>query len=34
MQSIHSDGGYLKICNLFPEERKGILDLVKFTDQK
>ena len=34
MQSVHSNGGYLKICSLLPEQRKGIFDLVWFTDKK
>ena len=34
MQSVRSNGGYLKICSLLPEQRKGIFDLVQFTDQK
>ena len=28
MQSVHSNGGYLKICSLLLEQRKEIFDLV------
>ena len=34
MQSVRSNGGYLKICSLLPEQRKGTFDLVWFIDQK
>ena len=28
MQSVRSNGEYLKICSSLPEQRKGIFDLV------
>ena len=34
MESVCSNGGYLKICSSVPEQRKEIFDLVQFTDQK
>ena len=34
MQSVTSNGEYLKICSLLSDQKKEIFDLVLFTDQK